>query len=182
MRDFILAFLGLTALTTFSAHALEGPSYDDTVSFLASKLNVSNNKYTQEISYPERCVMKVDYYARRFRKEDFLKFRSIYLIPLEKMDPSNTPTIHARENKEVIELTGIVTSTKRNSIEKYYRDYGSDPDLSCDPKQLKCVWATDYDDYFWFSLVLSPEEDNNPRVLKAMSHLIRLCGGKEELF
>lgn len=176
----VFAILAATVLGV-QVSASDRPSYEETTGFLASKLNVNSGKYIQRISYQEKCVMKVTYDWKEFDDRGF-KFFSTYLVPLAKMDPSETVTVHARENQKVIQNLSLIKFANRRALDSYSGDYGDDKRLSCDGHALECRWEYEHSDYFWFPMILPPESDNRPRVLKAMQHLIKLCGGKEELF
>lgn len=142
------------------ALAQEGPNYAETTRFLQEKLNVENNHSWQSVSFPERCVFKKE----RFDKTS-PEYRHIFSVHLSKMDPSK---VYSRT------------------------DVGGGYVYFVTLKNLWVANATTYKNGKVFKQsttnsinlapILDPDTENGPRVVKALSHLINLCGGKKELF
>lgn len=182
MKALVRTSLVCAVLTSASPSlAQDGPSYEETLEFLDSKLNVQNNLEIQAVSYPERCFMVVSSESQNFDSRGY-KFIDTDFIPLDEMDPSNTPTIRSRGGRRAISSRTVVEFSTLTSLRNYYSEYSNDSELNCYTESLMCEWDVSNFEYYWFPQMLSPKSDNEPRVLRAMQHLIRLCGGEKELF
>lgn len=113
-----------------------------------------------------------------------------YSINLEDFDPSkiswysHTPprkggyvTLRTRENKRSVKSTGWASKGRytcedvmpSSAIGRVFEKNGT-------------CYVVKYENDYIMGNILEPESDNGPRLVKALQHLVRLCGGKEELF
>lgn len=184
----------------FAAQAQDGPSYEETLGFLKSKLNFIDNNYSQHLLEMERCSVAMLY---NYPKND-----EVFVLQLSLFDPSKSRSfgsdmngwvtiITSKENKEIIprfmvfdnRLIAQPSVSSGGCQEKLHHSVLSDPNVASliHVPVVNRTCFTDADrlnsrNYDIRLSVSSPERENSIRVSRAFSHLIRLCGGQEELF
>ncbi len=155
---FIFSGFALLIAIAFPLQASDGPSIEETQDFIISKTAIKNENYgspyLKETYFYENCEMTV--VTTYIEKEPYKTITST--TNLEDLDPSEVQIYNgnvamiATDDKEVVKV-----SYKRNG-EKYEKDA-------------------------YFSEVhLRSTTSNLDRVMKAMTHLIKMCGGKTQLF
>lgn len=139
--------------------AQDDPSYADTVEYILGRTDVSTSgggdgiTYRTWISFPSRCQIVV---SRTYLKSNGnIDGHFEKQFDLEDIDPSEIDT-----NKNGVRL---LTRERQNSIEEKDLTQG-------------------YSSYTDYAYVAVNRQDNIARVARALAHLTRLCGGKEELF
>jgi hypothetical protein len=180
-RLIMLVFLGGCIGVPVSA---QDASYDATISFLGNKLNVNNNRTIQSISFPERCYVSL---SERSRESAWYggKFEYVSEVNLADLDPSsiradtNSLVVFARERREVVSVKVYNRYDDRSSYSQNRHEVDQTP--RCNSDTLVCE-GSDTRNNISIPLTLSPVAENFQRVGRAMSHLISLCGGQEELF
>jgi hypothetical protein len=174
------------------AHAQDGPSYEETISFLTSKVNVTRNLSgdtynTYRFEELERCVFS--YASDQFMTDgpngtQYTTARrqvtSDVEIDFSELDPSSTEVssggidVRTREGREVISY--------RTSFHPAFWDYAAasrEDDVTC-RSDGTCFERRAYFDGASFNTF--DASNNAPRVASALTHLIQICGGREELF
>lgn len=152
--------------TATSAQAQDGPSYEETIAFLQEKVNVQSSSHSQQIIEDKECEFSIvietlccgasagNTITSAFRLRDF--------------DPSKV-AFHDDETRD-FHTEIVMRASKNNKVVDW-----SSAQPRHDTLQKRARQAI-------FRLVRPPSRDNGPRVVRALKHLIRLCGGKEELF
>jgi len=184
-------------------------SIEETVNFLKSKLDVFYDevyevngkkfslKNSQSFIDNGNCnftIRKENIGMRNINKklnsmQGFLKTE--YIFDAKKLD--YTKVYRRASNSSSEELSMGTTENKENILMKSYIYEPSYPSY-CKKEEVsryggtikvisskECV-TTYFEKRVIISMILRPKEDNRPRVIKAMKHLIKMCGGKEELF
>lgn len=151
------ASAALTIWATFVS-AQEGPSYDETANFIISKSNLSyKNGTSTRVEFSQRCTMRI---VREARDNGPVYHREIDTIPLSKVDPTRITL----DNGQV----GIYVREGRASITEQHTPLnGGKPST----KLVNFTWLSTFD-----------SANNAPRLQSALMHLVKLCGGKGELF
>lgn len=191
------------------AAAEDGPSYDETVAFLQEKLNTHTKRTDGNLSgdldvrfiESQKCIFEYRKYNNpRFYQPSFF----IYRIPFSQLDPSKIRAVNATLGEEVymetnkgvkvIRQIGIYAESDShvfekssfNEIEKYAQSAKEKKILlrypGAEKEYGRAIYGDSTEAFANFANLLSPSGDNAPRVAKALTHLVRLCGGKEELF
>jgi hypothetical protein len=153
--------------------AQDGPSYEETVAFIQSKL--SSIAYAAD---GQRSFHFFELNRCEFEYHDILNWRSangtvnrenIYRVQLSSLDPSR---VSIGRTNDLYGFRPVVLSTRegQRSISSRYT-----PLSGCRDQNL-CQAGSE--NVFRMELVSSEPE----RLQSAVSHLIRLCGGREELF
>lgn len=184
-RNMCAATIALATMIGQAA-ANDDPSYEETVNFILEKTGVSWDYKKQSISFPERCQMVVT--ARYTNNDDILDEIRKYHIPLAEMDPSRTE-IWERAGSVFVKAkkAAKIISTEHTSFFNYAgltNEYGVKMNklgstFKCYEGQKYCV--STYRESGISVFTFNPK-DNLPRLDRAFKHLIKLCGGKEELF
>lgn len=179
MRFWILT-VALAALSA-PAFANDGPSYEETVEFIQARLATSfpysNRIAYRRIDFPERCVVQ----RTDGRAHDVNQF--VRRVDLKEVDPSAVKVadwtggeidLVIRDNRKVVETTHYFRD------KSYFSSYRSDG-YKCG--KTECVRQVQ-NNTFWIDirLVKPPRDRNEGKLVKALAHLARLCGGKDELF
>ena len=178
-KYFLIAWVALVGSV---AQAQDGPSYEETVGFLKKKIDVTTNIHYQTLDFPENCVAQIQLRKRKYGESG--AFTSTQTAQLDTLDPSRIYSddgieVGAREREKVVQYRGEWKFRSLSDIREWFQIIESQK--GCSEGNLMCH-DTYLIDHFAISNVLPPEEDNKPRVVRALKHLIRLCGGEEELF
>lgn len=179
-RIIILAFFfGCVGIPVSAQEA----TYDATVSFLKSKLNVQNNKTVQSISFPKRCHLSISDRSRN-RSWHGGKFEYVSEVNLADLDPSSimstdSVTVFVREYQELVSAKIYNRFNNRLFYSENKNELTQTP--RCNSETLVCEGSAVRNNIL-MGLTLPPDSENFQRVARAMTHLISLCGGKEELF
>ncbi|HIP11129.1 MAG TPA: hypothetical protein EYG73_00285 [Arcobacter sp.] len=113
-----------------------------------------------------------------------------YTFNAKDLDPTNV--YFDEGNSGSSEITMDSLEHKKNILYKrfFYEPRSKNKKITCVKekyhsikflKSNRCILST-HEDNVIIPYLLSPRSDNRPRVIKAMKHLIRTCGGKGELF
>lgn len=176
--------------TPLAAQA-DGPSYEETIAFITQKTGVqsrgtgpSRYTWTQSVTFPQRCRMRVSG-ETRLPDGRFVEGTEA-LVDLASLDPTKSAQravpggsdalFQAREGKKIVRHSWIVSSSVDARLVADLRR--NHKDATCDAARCRAQFMTE-------ALTISsyaPLADNVPRVVKAVNHLIALCGGKGELF
>lgn len=171
-------FLSIAIAIAIPTHVFsQEPSYAETVRFLEEKIN-SSRRYDHgnctgcgfgsdsQFSEVKHCRFSYTFIAKQHGYHDDLQ-RQIFNagdIDPSRISTQNTDYVIStvtrnRELVEIWERRGVPTGQTLSNLRR--------------ARNVNSVG---------FYQILSPVEDNNRRVISAMQHLVRLCGGKEELF
>lgn len=172
MKLSICIILSLFLSTSLSAK--DSPSYDETIEFVLRKLDTTDANSKENFSakknrkyvVDKRCEINVTSILIMKSDDDLYHARTNYSLALSEFDPTRIeakydgaegPYVRMRtlESVESIYISINYLPNHEDSSDKNYSYKVSTVDLNTD----------------------EPE-----RVVKAMKHLVRLCGGKEELF
>lgn len=164
------------SVSGMQACADDGPSYEDTLNFINSKLvttlsaSSSYSKTQRKFSLTEvtRCVFV---YKDKFRSKDedgYLNENMQISFDFKTIDPSKVK-ISTRNSYYNIRPVSLTTREEHRSI-KITRK----PASGCTHKY--CKNSTENSSFF---TMYSREPE---RLQKALIHITKLCGGKEELF
>jgi len=145
-----------------------GPSYDETISFIERKANVSLNSYvasdtgirhsaSSSVSFPNRCVLEKEHLAK---DNGEVVHRTVDRLDVSDLDPSRVEIVAGQINLYIFESRREVVSREWNEGRGWSND-----------KYLNSIWLNTFD-----------RETNLPKLQRAFVHLILLCGGQEELF
>ena len=185
-------------------HAQSEPSYEATLAFIQEKLNThrtySDHTSMQNFVELERCMFAFVQSHSDPEREVF-----IHLIDPINVDPSRvtvwTPNdgnlqveINARRSERILPIYYMYNKKKPPFIDPYSRTSCETPERSAlymNPRISALIAIPQTDrmcndrlaklDRFSFGGMVAPQNDA-PRVVRAMSHLLRICGGREELF
>lgn len=153
------------SLTLFCNNAYSSPTKSETFNFIKDKVSGykwSNND-TKFNTYLRSSKNFCTLYVEKLRKEDNYPLnREFWVVNLKDIDPyvtdisldGYTPDlrVHTREEKEAVKIFHDTLDKKK------------------------------HDDTASFLLLMTNSERNVRKVEKAMVHLVKLCGGKGELF
>lgn len=207
MKKLFLMFLLVPCFTLAGE-----PTKQQTIEFLKEKLNTVtpqsvkpihlNNKISSTIHHKEYqyfretspCVFELEQSMPKMEEINKI-YGSLYghtkrkqVFNAKDLDPD---TVEVRQT----ELRGLgvdVFTTKRQKKVKVISE-AFDPKrdkFGCDDSDYhvtftspnKCIINEPNDYAVRFGYILSPNKVNAPKVAKAVRHLIKLCGGKSELF
>jgi len=193
----IILFCSVVLLLSTPVHA--EPSYEKTFDFIKSKYpkkhivteDLKHIKTTSiiELKSSKRCLLQVkrtDYYTVKKRGQKGKGQRVFKTnIPLSRIDPTKIQFEHGHVYLFAIENNEEFTTKTNRVLEK-----NTVPFFFANPSQAICdgnsctfkdSWANSEfrlrKDY-----LKSPSAENSERVAKAFKHLVKLCGGKGELF
>lgn len=167
------------------ASADTGPSYDQTVEFLISKTQVvwSGGVTKQSVRFPEKCHIEIE--TEYFGNDGILDHRGTLSAKLKEMDPSSVRDprtggdrvyVNSFENRKVVRHVDEFPYTYPGNKNQYGEHISTNSD-KCSNRLCTREFENSS---FWVS-TFDPQ-NNRPRLIKALSHLIALCGGKAELF
>lgn len=145
--------------------AADGPSYEDTLDFIIGKIATTPSAGISFRLYsPERCVLKTDeiwYDSSGSRTSLYQR-----VVRLSDLDPTrveyhsaSSDVVHAHTRDNLMTVEDIHQQLDSSVYGDSYRRASND----------------------FFVRVRDPQQ-NTDRVVRALSHLIRVCGGEEELF
>jgi len=190
------------------AQRQDKPSYEKTVRFLQEKINADTRHNNGDISSVRivemsRCEMAAVYYSSR---ADYVQ---VSVFAVRYLDPSRTELMpdnilgdrvrfYTRRNEKVLPSFRIENSrysqimrnaSLGNCRSSFQAGIYSNQNISRLINFHPDNWVCDSDQSIKQQMadvgvfgVLPPTSDNAPRVHRALTHLIRLCGGQEELF
>lgn len=152
-----------------SASANDGPSYEQTVNFILEKTAFHEERFDgrppyralRTVSFPEQCVMVLGHRALASSGGRLLDESSTKL-QLNLVDPS---TIKAGKYSISLESTGA---------REVFSYKGRSPDQN-GGKWIRFPTAG-------ASIYVTQYSRNASKVVRAIQHLVNLCGGKKELF
>lgn len=181
------ALHGMTLSLVLCAPAIaqEGPSYSETLQFLQSKLNTQSTqgsvRYSFSVSEAERCeIIASTKDTETARSNHWREIQTF--IDLAQLDPASVRSSNndtqiiavSTGRKDTIRITQF--ASRAYSLDVGYPEY---PDSDCNSQG--CSFE-ELSPRAVLSGVLGPTSDNGPRVVRALRHLIEICGGREELF
>ena len=192
-----------------ATQAQEEPSYEETVAFLQSRLNTEIT-YSNTTSGAYRFIELKRCEFARISSYNFGPGRrdrdaAVDLLPLDIFDPSEVITRSGRvwlrtTNLQQADLTLLYVFNYRVAVRArspsqkcentvHYNNVMADypalgNNLSIPRSHRYCYTSRTPSEVHSVQVkgILPPSNDNAPRVQRAMSHLIRLCGGREQLF
>lgn len=173
------------------AQAQDGPSYEETVSFLVSKVNIrsGDQNYYKSYRFEELESCRFLYAADNFSTEgpnrtEYSQAQKIITstaeIDFSELDPTTNEIsshgvhVRSREGRNVISI--------QTTFFPAYYDYAAaarEKEVRC-RSDGSCLEPASYFDRATFYTF--DANNNAPRVSRALEHLIRICGGREELF
>ena len=148
------------------AQAQDGPGYEETLNFLHEKLNLQSSSDLQKLVQNKKCEFSI--VIETLCCGVSVGNIETYTFKIKYFDPSKVK-FYQDSVRDFYGETVIQTIKNKRVVNWSSRNPGYDP-LS---KRLSRAI---------FRLVRPPQSDNGPRVVRALKHLIRLCGGQEELF
>ena len=187
MKLFLSSILMLIVSTSFAE-----PSMQETIEFIKQKTDFSYTRGSHEEGYYKvnisNCgitlINKYEYVSGS-NKGVWYETKHATLdgkpIPLNKFDPTMTKIFKVRGQTNSVDL---VTKQQIEIIGNYNKT-NTDWSSFDDYKGKNGIWSNHSSPTKQFSMfiaVIDPKEINGPKVLKAINHLIKLCGGKGELF
>jgi hypothetical protein len=176
----VVAFILMSASASI---AQGGPSYDETVQFIIQKSDNYSRAITVRgdnassggaIQYRfhevRRCVFAVvgtgRGWYRAYGKRTVVDWDSEITIDFSTLDPSRAEFTDGNGDNYV----RVRSSDDSKNIRSQNVGRGSNH------------YRNDFMDHFADIYVKDPAQRNGPKLEEAIKHLIRLCGGKEELF
>lgn len=172
-------------LTTSPVLAQNVPSYDETVAFIRSKVNMNDgqNRVFRFIEN-EKCTFTYSLTLLVGFDDSPVEGSIDATFNLSDLDPSK---IYFKPSSNPSFPDGgavnIETREAKKSIRKDWKFYDTRKSL---PAFI--TWnannmcrRVDLEDNYSIGTI-NPQRDNGPRVARALQHLVKLCGGKEELF
>lgn len=180
--------LATIALLTLSGPALanDGPSYEETLKFIDDKTNLvwrhdGHVEKEQRLLFDD-CLLTVKNVRYPGVGDGHNQTKIFeYTVDLEDLNPNGIDVRNGRivastfANKSVVRETITRENVGSQDI-KSFKDSG----YTCDSRKT-CSRAKYY--YEQISIdVLPPLENNAPRLAKAITHAVKICGGKDELF
>jgi hypothetical protein len=187
------------------AQAQDGPSYEETVRFLQSKLNVTYSRGSiNTLVELDRCIFA------EIQSGQSEQVRIQY-FQASDIDPSRVDliggsvhgqySVHAFALRNINAFPFFVVVNRASGFDLQYLSSrncndGSQGLILNHPRVAQLINIDEnirvcYSDenrsrnatpFLLFNYFLTPSSDNAPRVQRALQHLIRLCGGREELF
>lgn len=138
-----------------ATNAQDGPTYDETLSFLQQKVNVNWGENAYRFSAATRC---------NFRYEQWHPDGShdYFSIDAQLLDPTRI---------EIID----------NVVVAYFKDKRQGAQWTSISPKGEILFSKPHD-WTSFDLFTFDEAINAPKAKSAFKHLIELCGGKGELF
>ena len=208
MRSFSLKALFLLQLITFGQ--AKEISIQETVEFLQSKLDVyhtSNHygdngkksfsyKVSQSFIANGNCNFIIRQENIGYKKKlDILGearlWKEEYIFDAKDLDPTK---VYFNKGDSFVSEVWMESTEHKNNIQHityWYeplkkRNYCDKESLE-EGESIKIINSKECSRNYPTSVakvfrILTPIDDNRPRVIKAMKHLIEMCGGKEELF
>lgn len=193
MRTILIAAAFASAQLPMGALAQDGPSYEETVEFIQAKTLVTEehdeSSYVHQIQETNHCQFVLLSRQVGTKETDDWRLGPIgnerLFFDLSEFDPSRveidrwTVTINSRENQNVtIYEHEVLPENFANfkaciSGKSDFANYQKE-DRSCRMHQKE--WGSSV------AIQTFDAETNAPKLQRAFQHLIRLCGGKEELF
>lgn len=179
---FAIKYIPALALFFVATSVLAEPTKQETINFIQNKTNLvwTDNKSgkrdkKEKISISDCSITHVTHYYLADGQPTYKKIAELkHFDPtLTKFDKYNTVNIYTREHLKKVDE--YVEATDDFDFKQYVK-WGYKHN-----KQSNTLSHKNYS-YSILTYVLSPEEINGPKVLKAFNHLIKLCGGKGELF
>lgn len=178
----MIVALMLYAAPTF---AQEGPSYAETLTFLRSKVDLNYGK-TKTIRLVQNKKCNLTQATRLLAGFDGVpEEQSINVtFELSAIDPSR---IEYRKSTNpgfpndgyVLARTKELQKVIRTDANSYFSEKPTNKKWKCGARNMCRITYVGEDIGFQ---ILQPNHDNGPRVVRALQHLVKLCGGKEELF
>lgn len=190
------------------AQAQDGPSYEETVAFLGEKFESDIIRRDQDER--QNLFMELDRCQFVFveRKTTFTGHigitASTQIASFSELDPSRVEIenqnfyMFTKNNVPSVAMvwatdnaTPMAGNFSRDNCNGAYRDIYDDDKfnrfINIPKSQRLCNADTDAlrNSSVWIPgrhWIKEPRSDNAPRVQRALQHLIRLCGGSEELF
>jgi hypothetical protein len=160
----VLIVLGLSS----ACYAQDNPTYRETVDYILRNIDgddsVSGAKWRHSLAEEGRCKfsMVIDKYFTDGGRD---YSRTTYNFSLSNFDPKGTKTeSHVLYGEKV----RIVTPEKEKTVK-----------ITKIPLEGCNRYCNGHDSKHWNVPI---ETDNPQKVSRAFSHLIKICGGKEELF
>lgn len=176
----LTSFFASVFLAAASAQAQDGPSYEETVKFIQNKVSNHNYDQNQKLNFPDRCIVVKTVSATSYSQtEGWVTVES--KVDLSTLDPSRVTLVDggvaatARENRKVVTHEYIKRFNNHSDF-----DRNKVPSENCARSRLTCSRLNKGP--YISVYVIDPVQDNRPRMARALSHLIKLCGGTEELF
>lgn len=174
----------LAIILMFLSFSASAQSYSETFQFLQEKLNVSNNLKSQEVGSPSECEMVVTIQDSGFNGLGD-NWVHQYSFELRHIDPSKTDyadylTVRTIRGDKLIRVNTTYTARTTSRYREMSTTQGNGI-ISCNAGNRTCFMEQELG-YAPFDLVLSPSNDNWPRVQRGLNHLVSLCDGEGELF
>jgi hypothetical protein len=193
------------------AQAQDGPSYEETVRFLQGKFREFSqnnwNSFSSHIVEVDQCRFVLFSRSEVTSGLDVGRVHiSIDFFNARDLDPSrvytdtqNSIEAWATEGRDLIMSMGITNRPEttanpshysRQNCHDVYNDIYSHPRvnplISISEGQMFCssesLFGSNRTIYISANSIITPANENVPRVQRAIQHLIGLCGGQEELF
>ena len=142
-----------------------GPSYEETVRFIMERVNTSNEYRLSETS---RCNFEFTDFGQSFNTGTAPNYVS--WVNLNRLDPSRVEA-QLRQRHAIVRMHATSSSIAiERRIDRVNRNQSV----------IRSERINSED--FFFVQVDRDHRNSAPRVVRAFEHLIRVCGGREELF
>ena len=176
MVKFLVMLAALVSISISSAEAEEGPGKKETANFIDAKTNLLwDNGRRQWVEFrDDYCEIRVHGYFKRneafysggssSKTETNAAYRT---VKLDKLDPTRVEAFTS--------FIDVSTLENRKSVQaKFFKSrYPNNSEIK--DVQTESEYQLRFD-------VLPPHNVNVPKLARALTHLIKLCGGKGELF
>ena len=169
------------------------PNYSETLDFILQKTgtkhNYSNSIFYQKMVEVDKCIFNLheDNYTDGNQSE--IKDRTTYTFDLRNFDPSRViirnnldkVVLFGFDNKEVVEVNYINFDHPRGKYKTQYEMCREDKWEGYRISKNKC-YSENGEFQNSVSIGTFDNQRNMPKLAKALTHMIKICGGKEELF
>lgn len=172
-------------LSAAPTHAQDGPSYNEALAFLRSKVDL-NYGNTKTIRLIENKKCNFTQKTTLLPGSDGSPVEQTFLQTFELSDFDPSKIEYRKSTNPGFPNDGLVTAATKE-LKKAVR-FESTSYFQSKPssKSWKRIGSNLYRSVYQREDVtfhtLQPNHDNGPRVVRALQHLVKLCGGKEELF
>ena len=188
---------GLAVCLGTNAMAEDGPSYDETVEFILSKVNLRLDDGGKDYSLihvyeKSRCTFayhRTSYWLSDLNGRKFSSAKKVVtlknVVDFSAIDPSRNRVYISDNGDGSVEIT---TKEEQRQIainlffgpeSPTYEERKNDPDLTC-VAGGECTSQVDFGFNMRFHTFNA--KVNGPKLSRALAHLTRICAGTEELF
>lgn len=165
-------------LMSLPTNLFANPSYEETYKFLREKLNTkSSDGATTNFSEISPCSFKL--HTTSSESSSSTEFNARDIDPTMIVISNRGGAVIAesiRREKTIKQNEVIIRSGVSRGL---YEALRSDNNYRCDNNSCKRIFKGTS---VVFNRIISPKSSNSSKVAKALRHIVKLCGGKGELF